>query len=167
MALTYEPIATQTLGAASASITFSSIPATYTDLRLILIGTQAYASGGNFYMQFNGDTASNYSSTILSGNYGPSVSSFGLVSQPQIFLGYEVDTTTPSSLDINIFSYAGSTNKTTFTSESADTNGNGQVSRSSGLWRSTAAITSIRLFTYQNQNINAGTTATLYGIKAA
>ena len=47
MATTYEPIATTTLGSAAASITFSSIAGTYTDLRLVLslipaTGTRPY-----------------------------------------------------------------------------------------------------------------------------
>ena len=37
MPATYEPIATTTLGSAATNITFSSIPATYTDLRLVLV----------------------------------------------------------------------------------------------------------------------------------
>jgi hypothetical protein len=37
MPATYEPIATTTLGTAAAFITFSSIPATYTDLRLVIV----------------------------------------------------------------------------------------------------------------------------------
>ena len=62
MASTYEPIATTTLGSAASSITFSSIPATYTDLRLVLVHTPS-ASTGNAQMQFNSDTATNYSYT--------------------------------------------------------------------------------------------------------
>jgi hypothetical protein len=166
MATTYEPIGTQTLGTAAASITFSSIPATYTDLRLILTGTPS-VDGSNFYMQFNGITTTTYSSTILYGNHGPAVGTFTLTSQPQFWLGFESSNTLDSTVDINIFSYAGSTNKTIFTAESSDTNIVGQISLTSGLWRSTAAITSIRLFVYNSGNYNAGTVATLYGIKAA
>ena len=66
---TYTPIATQTLGSSAASVTFSSIPGTYTDLMLISFA-QGQASGGDnrLVLQFNGDTATNYSSTYLIGN---------------------------------------------------------------------------------------------------
>jgi len=67
MAKTYEPIATTTLGSSAASYTFSSIPATYTDLRLIINGLQTGTSG-NPYIPLNSDTGTNYSITVLSGN---------------------------------------------------------------------------------------------------
>ena len=58
-------IATQTLGSATASITFSSIPSTYTDLRIVFSGTGATVL--NLKVRFNGDSASNYSQTNLQG----------------------------------------------------------------------------------------------------
>jgi hypothetical protein len=60
---TYVALATQTLGSAAASVTFSSIPATYTDL--VLITSVQNNSGGNRAMQIilNADTATNYSGT--------------------------------------------------------------------------------------------------------
>jgi hypothetical protein len=65
---TYEAIATQTLGSAAASVTFSSIPSTYTDLVLVCnFETSSNAIAG-VYIQFNGDTSTNYSSTNLIGN---------------------------------------------------------------------------------------------------
>jgi hypothetical protein len=71
---TYEAIATQTLGSAAASVTFSSIPGTYTDLVLVVAGTLTTGTE-NIVMQFNGDTGSNYSVTSLLGD-GSTASSF-------------------------------------------------------------------------------------------
>ena len=63
---TYTPLSTTTLGSAQATVTFSSISGSYTDLVLVMntIGTSA---GGDVQVQFNSDTASNYSCTILYG----------------------------------------------------------------------------------------------------
>ena len=66
---------------------------------------------------------------------------------------------------LDIFSYTGSTNKTVLVTNSVDQNGSGQVGRVVGLWRNTAAITTITLS--DSSNFAIGTTATLYGIKAA
>ena len=66
MATTYEAIQTTTLGSAAADITFSSIPATYTDLVLVYIGATV-SNNINYYLRFNGDTGTNYSYTYLSG----------------------------------------------------------------------------------------------------
>jgi hypothetical protein len=165
MPATYEPIATTTLGSVAATITFSSIPATYTDLRISLVGS---LSGGGAYgnLRFNSDSASNYSVTILRGN-GTTASSARQTSATEIL--YQWTATSSSSdlvfHDINIFSYAGSTFKTVLFANSQDANGGGSVERNVGLWRSTAAITSVNLISSSTWNI--GTTATLYGIKNA
>ena len=70
---TYTPIATQTLGSAAASVTFSSIPQGYTDL-VVVIGSATFSANSSLYFQYNGDTGANYSSTRLTGN-GSSASS--------------------------------------------------------------------------------------------
>ena len=75
-------------------------------------------------------------------------------------------TTTPHFLLVDVFSYAGSTNKTCLMEISHDRNGSGYVERAVGLWRSTAAITSVTI-TLNTGNMAIGTTATLYGIKNA
>jgi hypothetical protein len=160
---TYEPIATQTLASAAAAITFSSIAATYTDLRIVFSGTVATA--GSFGMQFNSDTASNYSRTFLYGT-GSTAASGRSTSQTSI-VGTNMGTTIPTLTEVDIFSYAGSTYKTTLIGGSADANGSGTTVRLVGLWRSTAAITTIKLFEANGANLSIGTTATLYGIKAA
>ena len=164
MAITYEPIATTTLGSAASSITFSSIPATYTDLRLVFVGTSAANVPGE--MRFNGDTGSNYSRTYLSGN-GTSASSSSDSNQTNISMGASAITSTPLMNTVDIFSYAGSTFKTCLIASSDDRNGSGTVDRQVALWRSTSAITEIRLTVDLTANFTTGTTATLYGILKA
>ena len=164
MPATYEPIATTTLGSAAASITFSSIASSWTDLRVVLV-SQA-ASQDNSVIQFNNDTGTNYSWTQLYGD-GGSASSANNTGDTKILLG--VYTTSPrfglSTADI--FSYAGSTYKTVLATASGDENGSGIIRRNVGLWRSTLVITSIKLLNGGGANFATGTTATLYGIKNA
>lgn len=165
---TYEPIATTTLTSVSA-ITFSSIPSTYTDLRLVLVGRNERASTStNVAMRFNSDTGTNYSHTFIDGN-GTTASSGRGTSATNISLYFTPGTTVASGIfsliTVDIFSYAGSTYKTTLGTNSFDLNGSGNVRDIVGLWRSTSAITQIDLTVTNNFSI--GTTATLYGIKAA
>ena len=158
------PIATQTLGSAAASITFSSIPSTYTDLRLVLTGTTSGA-GDNLSIQFNADTATNYSGTYLAGN-GSTASSPNYTSLTMFRVNNVLGTSTtiPTAWLIDVFSYAGSTNKTVLANSASDQNGSGVVELSVGLWRSTSVITSIKLLTTGGSNFSTGTIATLWGI---
>lgn len=161
---TYEPIATTTLGSSSATITFSSIPATYTDLRLIL-AYKPTSTGAYPYIQFNGDTATNYSRTRLSGD-GTSAASNQSTNQTFIRLATTMAGGSWGFNTVDVFSYAGSTYKTSLTSSQEDQNGSGYVDRQVALWRSTSAITSI-VITANTNAFDVGTTATLYGIKSA
>jgi len=164
MPITYEPIATTTLGSAAASITFSTIPATYTDLKIVLVGIYTDA-GEQLSMQFNGITTTTYSRTYLSGN-GTTATSGRNSTANRIYISPGAGTTNAndrSLTNIDIFSYAGSTNKTCLISDSQDNNGSGWQANFVGLWRNTAAITSVRLF--PANTFATGTTATLYGIK--
>ena len=165
MPSTYEPIATTTLGSAASTITFSSIPATYTDL--VVVGTQL---GNYIELRMNGTSGSStaYSRTTLGGD-GTSALSQRSSSTSGVeittYSGFN-DTTNPKFFRINIFSYAGSTNKTVLSEAGIDRNGTGGVDRTVGLYRSTSAITSIELFAGTN-GWASGSTATLYGIKNA
>ena len=164
---TYEPIATNTLSTAAASITFSSIAASWTDLRLVVVAT-ANTSSGYPYMQLNSDTTANYSFTGLEGD-GTSVVSASNTARSFIYTAYNYDIgTTPALVTYDIFSYAGSTYKTILSTYSNDKNGTGEVTRYINLWRSTSAITSIKFYLNTTTPLlAAGTIATLYGIKAA
>ena len=163
MAATYEPIATTTIttGGVTTEINFTSIASTWTDLRIVVTG--AVASDVDFRCQLNSDSGSNYSGTYLYGD-GASAVSGRNTSATYIHCG-DVYSAYPWLLTLDIFSYAGSTYKTLLITNSADQNGSGRVWNRVSLWRSTSAVTSIRL--YAGQYFNAGFTATLYGIKAA
>lgn len=164
MPATYEPIATTTLGSAASTITFSSIPATYTDLRLVIIGTTS--ANADPELTFNSDTGTNYSRTTLGGN-GTAADSVRDTSIPYIVNRLVFFTSsTPSWQAFDIFSYAGATNKTVLCEGVSDANGSGGVGRAVGLWRSTAAINTVRL-AVSGKTFSSGTTATLYGILKA
>jgi hypothetical protein len=166
MASTYTPIATQTLGSATASVTFSSISGSYTDLVLIANAQGASGSPQNLLFQLNGDTASNYSSTWLIGD-GSSASSSRLSSRVNGLLdiaGYAPIGTNFNAVIAQFNNYSNATtNKTVLSrANSAATGTDAVVS----LWRSTAAITSIKIY-FNTNNLNTGSTFTLYGVKSA
>jgi hypothetical protein len=161
---TYDKIATTTLGSAASSITFSSIAASYTDLKLTLVLKCAVLT--NVRIQLNSDTGTNYSITCVGGNGATALTSSTI---GQSSMRFDINNTTSGSINLfnlDIFSYAGSTYKTVLGNYNADNNGSGFVTDTVGLWRSTAAITSV--FVYgQASAFDTGTTATLYGIRAA
>ena len=168
MPATYSPIATTTLGSAASTISFSSIPATYTDLRLVFTGNCVSVSRYLIY-RFNSDSGTNYSMTSLGGD-GSSAYSIRRSSDTYLFTNnYSgASDTIPQLVTTDIFSYAGSTFKSSLSTVSNDKNGSGTVDRTVGLWRDTSAITSITIY-YGGAlaDIAAGSTATLYGIKSA
>lgn len=156
--LTYEKVATTTLGSNQSSVTFSSFSG-YTDLVLIFNGT--ITTGDDTWgVQFNSDTGSNYSSTALYGD-GSSAGSNRTSSATKASTSYSG--TTNSTTIINFQNYA---NSTTYKTALVRNNGGGFVSARVVLWRSTSAITSIVASpnTYQ---FATGSTFTLYGITAA
>jgi hypothetical protein len=163
MAITYDKIATTTLGSANATITFSSISSAYTDLKLILV-VASTSVATNVQVQFNSDTATNYSSTYLNSN-GVAAATGRNTSATNIQFTdvTATSTTVPQTYTLDIFSYAGSTNKTVIGTSSQDYNGSGSTANIIGLWRSTSAITSITIKTSGAPTFSTGTIATIYG----
>jgi hypothetical protein len=164
MPSTYTPIATFTATGSIANYTFSSIPGTYTDLRLVC---SAFNSAGpdDLRLRFNSDTGTNYSATLLRGSGSATVNAKDNNATYMPWLGYistgsgDVSTTL---VDINSYSNT-SVNKTLI---SRGNLASGFVNITAGMWRSTAAITSITLIG-GGANITVNSTFTLYGIKAA
>jgi len=161
MAATYEPIATNTLGTATASVTFSTISGAYTDLILIING--ASSSAASCRIRFNADAGSNYSDTRLYGD-GSSVTSSRLTSRDHINCGDFSVTSINSNQIINIQNYSNATTyKTVLTRSNIPAS---YVFANASMWRSTSAITSVTIFP-SSGNLVANSTFTLYGIAAA
>lgn len=164
MPITYDNIATTTIGSATSSITFSSIPNTYTDLRIVL----TLVAGATQYMQmdFNGDTSTNYAVTWIDSS-GTAIANGRTTNANYIDLSQRTASSgSVTFYAIDILGYRGSTLKTCLQESNQDANGSGFVGRQVGLWRSTSAITTVRLFSGANI-YGVGTVATLYGIKNA
>jgi hypothetical protein len=160
MAATYEPIATATASGSSTTVTFSSIPGTYTDLILVANGT---ADGSPVKVQFNSDTGSNYSNTRMAA-YSTTTQSDRETSATAIYVGGLYNDQSTSI--VHIMNYANTTTyKTTISRGIAWQSSVKYLTAVVGLWRSTSAITSI---TFKGDvNLNSVTTVTLYGVKAA
>jgi len=166
---TYEPIATTTLSSGSPTITFSSIPQTYTDLIFVMSITNT-SSTVYRSMQFNSDTSSgstNYSNTTLYGDGGAAGSdrqsnTYGIGA----FDGTSSGSNT-NSLIGNIMNYTNTNVYKTVIIRSNNRSSDSRADAVAGLWRSTAAISSITMTSANGNNYGIGTTATLYGISAA
>jgi hypothetical protein len=163
---TYNKIAAHTIASAVASYTFTSIPGTYTDL-VIIVDATATTGADDLLLQFNSDTATNYSETILTAT-GSAVTSVRFSTQTAILLDYNgVLNTTKNNRIIQVMNYA---NTTTFKTVLIRANNAATgVDAIVGLWRKTPeAITSITIKnTGTSSNFAIGSTLTLYGIKAA
>lgn len=161
VALTYEPIATQTLGSAAASVTFSSISGAYTDL--VLVGSLNTTAALDYWFRLNGDTGTNHSNTRMTGNGTSGTSSRGSGSS-QTYINSIANATGQHQFTINLLNYSNTTTyKTQLTRfANAGMDSNARVS----LWRSTSAITTILIQT-DSSTFTAGSTFTLYGIAAA
>lgn len=161
----YQSIATTTLTSSQATITFSSIPATYTHLQIRMMATYTGSVGSGF-IAFNGDNASgNYSHHNVHGD-GSSTGVVALASQNQGKTTGAAGTSPAANnvMIMDILDYANTNKyKTTRAFYSWDANGSGYVEFNSNNWRSTSAITSIVL-TPAN-SFNTYTSAALYGIK--
>lgn len=160
---TYTPIATTTLGSAAASYTFSSIPSTYTDLVIIANYTTSVANL-DFRIQVNGDTGTNYSNTYLLGN-GSSTGSGRSSNATYVGEYFAVGTSTNGNMTtINLMNYSNTTTYKTILHRMSSAEK--EVTANVALWRSTAAINSVTMFT-NSSTFAAGSTFTLYGIAAA
>jgi hypothetical protein len=175
MPSTYEPIATSTVsGSTTSTFTFTSIPATYTDLVVIVNGNTDGPSSPRMF--FNGEnTGTNYSWAALVGRTG--VVNTYEVNSNQLYIGgyqnyWPNSATERATAYIHIMNYANTSTYKSYVSRDADSynvsSAIGETAIYGGQWRSTAAVNRIDIWTgYALYYFRAGTTATIYGIKAA
>ena len=165
---TYTPIATTTLGSNSGTVTFSSIPQTYTDL--IIVCNYRTVGTPTFYgctWKANGDTGANYSSTAIFGN-GSSASS----GRSTVYAGFGVESYSTTNNQVAVINFQNYSNSNTFKtaiSRSSSGASSEYVASWVSLWRSTAAITSITLYSTDLGAVPfaSGNVFTLYGLAAA
>ena len=151
----YESIATATGTGSSGTITFSSIPSTYTSLQIRYTNRMG-AAGDSILMRFNSDSGTNYARHAFYGT-GSVVTASAQSSVTATNIGSwfnGADTTQPQVGIIDIHNYA------------VTTQNSGDVDLVSGLWMNTAAVSTIT-FSVVGNTFSTGSTFSLYGIKAA
>ena len=177
MAATYTLISSNVLTSTQTSVTFSAIPATYTDL-VVRISARTNAASKDDYIRYtlNADTATNYSGTELYAS-GTSASSFRDTSvspsgENRVLHANGSTSTaiTFSNGEIYIPSYTVSQNKPLgmIGVQEDNTTGGNTINAVAALWRNTAAITSIKLECASGaSSFVSGSSFYLYGISNA
>lgn len=170
MATTYTLISSNVLTASATTITFSSIPATYTDLvvRFSARADEAGTDRAGGVLKLNG-TSANYSYTRLVSN-GSTATTSRVSSTSSFGIGdiNSVDSTanTFTSGEIYIPSYLVSQNKPISSLLEQENNAASAFIRAySNLWSNTAAITSLVFTVNGGFNYVSGSSFYLYGIK--
>ncbi|CAB4148208.1 hypothetical protein UFOVP696_15 [uncultured Caudovirales phage] len=159
---TMVPIASITLNATTTTITFSNIPQTYTDLMVVVTGTHTGSGvAGLRISAINGDGGSNYSDTLLQGGGGGGGSAVS-ARNSDTSMNIGLIGSSQSGSTFNFMNYSNSTTFKTILSRGNDASA--LVRAAIGMWRNTAAI---RSFSVSGVTFSVGTTATIYGIKAA
>jgi hypothetical protein len=169
----YESINTVTVGSGGqATITFSSIPATFKHLQVRYMSRSANASTTDVLSwRFNSDTASNYSRHFLFGDGGGGVGVSGAAtSDTRMTTDGTTGATATASIFgvgvVDILDYADTNKYKTLRALSADDrNGAGLVVVNSGNWRSTSAVSTITIITNSTANFAQYSSFALYGIK--
>lgn len=156
---------------AVSSVTFSAIPQEYKHLQIrgIVRTDRAATSQDDIGIQLNGDTGTNYSRHQLDGD-GATASSYGAASVAYIPVGLITASGATAGMFgatvIDILDYSITfKNRTARALGGHDRNGAGLISLRSGAWLSTAAVTSIKLYSLNSANLVQYSKFSLYGIR--
>ena len=165
---TYTELLRTTVGTASTSVTLNLAGISgYTDLVLVADATTVNANG-SITLQFNGDTGTNYSYTAIYGTGSAAGSLRGSNAGIIGFIGFaaQVPVGTRAMGIAHIQNYSNTTtNKTVLIRDTPAVSAT--VEAGVGLWRNTAAITSITVLALSGASIAVGSTFSLYGIANA
>jgi hypothetical protein len=164
MANTLKKIQTVTVGSGgAANIEFTSIPQTYTDLKLVVSLRTNNAGAEAVMIEFNG-SSSNLSGRRLYGDGGSAASD--TLTNIRFAVNTAADTASVfANGEFYIPNYTSANYKSVSVDGVNETNGTNAVqSLVAGLWSNTAAITSIKLLGNNSGSFVQYSTATLYGI---
>jgi hypothetical protein len=164
----YDSIATTTLSTTTASVTFSSIPSTYTHLQIRYIA-RANAAVAGVLIRINSDTGTNYSSHSIGGE-GATAFAGGSATIASPLLGYIATSNYGSDIFgagvADILDYANTNKyKSIRTLSGVDNNGAGYIGLLSDLWQNTSAVSTITLVPQSSASFVANSSFALYGIK--
>jgi hypothetical protein len=158
-------IETKTLGSTTATVTFASIPTSFTDLVVLISGrcTRAEVSN-NLFMYVNGDTdAGDYSTRILDGSGSGVSSSTG--QSAGVLASANATANTFANIQITIPNYQSSTAKSFSVDAVSENNATAAIQRLvAGLYTPTDTITSLVFDPANATDFVAGSTFSLYGV---
>jgi hypothetical protein len=156
---TYTPLATITLTSSASSVTFSSIPATYRDLVLVIdvLGTSTFGRASR--LRLNSDTGSNYPQVVMTGD-GSTASSYSFTDT-----NVQISQMVSTSRNLGICQIMDYTQTNKHKSILGRWDGTFGVFAYSGRWANTSAVTSVSI-TASNEPYASGSTFSLYGIAA-
>lgn len=165
------PISTVVVGSGGAAkIEFASIPATYTDLKIVVSARNIASNvAGGVWLYPNGSSA-NMTGRILAGTGSTSVTGTDVKVYGYINSASSTASTF-SNIEFYIPNYTSSNNKSISVDSVMENNATeGRQGLMAGLWSITSAITSIILESFNNSNSAVSdfaqySSATLYGIR--
>ena len=158
-------IQTVTVGSGgAASIDFTSIPATFTDLYLVVSARTSYGSGTDaMLISFNSNTTG-FSARLLYGT-GSSAASTTIARYVGEIVPGTYTANTFGNMSIYVPNYTSASDKTYSADVVTENNATGAFQViTAGLWSNSAAITSISFTTTSAVNFSQYTSASLYGI---
>lgn len=159
---TYTPLANITLGSTATTVSFSSINQGFRDLIVIFTGTTPF--NNTAYVNFNGDTSSNYSSVVMRGGNGGVQSASSSAASKLDITGDTLDSSTVSNFIFHIMDYS-ATDKHKTTLSRANNSDVSLTTASAGRWASTSAVSSMTfIFGNGSSGFNSGCSFALYGI---
>lgn len=172
MPVTYNLIASNTLTTSAASVTFSAIPNTFTDLVLrVSVRTNVASTQSNLAVEFNSDTSSIYSARFLFMT-GQTAYSQGWTGDTYLrtygnAVGNTATSNTFSNFELYLPSYTATQNKpiATFGVTENNSTNDATITATANLYRSTSAISAIRFFANDSSSFVSGSSFFLYGIK--
>jgi len=163
--MAYYRIATVTVGTAVSSISFTSIPNTYTDL--FIITNERSANVGTVLNTMTTNNTTNYHNTYAGNRLGARVGSVENGASPGRYAYQGNSGQAFGNSTIYIPNYAGSTNKSYSVESVFETNATSAIIELQGVvWSNTAAINAIQIYPNSGNYVQY-TTAYLYGVKNA
>lgn len=165
-------IETRTIASVTSTISFTSIPSTFTDL-VLLVSARNTGTNTGIFVRFNSDSGSNYIWRRLLGDgvsrYTDNNSTYGGVYNQGIYWTFfDISTNTANTFGngiMTVTNYASSTTKPISADASQETNATSAYQGiTSGLWTGTAAINSVTLTWEGGANFDVGSMVSLYGI---